>query len=313
MYDITDYGQMLADQVRMDPYAFALKTAVTSQSVVLDIGTSIGIHALLACKFGARKVYAIEPNDAINLAQQLAEVNGYADRIEFIQDISTNITLLESADVIVSDLRGVLPLFDQHIPTIIDARQRHLAPNGVLIPQRDTLWVSVVNATSIYRSMLKPWNDAYGFDMHPAREIVRNQWRHDDTDLIRAGNLLTTPDQWAVLDYTTIAHPDVASNLIEQTVIRDGIAHGLLLWFDAELADGIGFSNAPHAQRPADVYGRGFFPFAEPIPLVAGDTILLEIEAKLGEDGYLWRWRTRIDNKRLQIDFDQSAEPPRLA
>ena len=196
MYDLTDYGQMLADHVRMDPYAYALKTAVTPNSVVLDIGTSIGIHALLACKFGARKVYAIEPNDAIDLARELAEANGFADRIEFIQDISTNVTLPELADVVVSDLRGTLPLFGQHIPSIADARQRFLAPDGILIPQQDKLWVSVVEAPLNYNNLLKPWTEPYGFNMEPARQIVLNQWQHDDTDLIRAAHLLTEPTNW---------------------------------------------------------------------------------------------------------------------
>ncbi len=74
-------------------------------------------YALLACKFGAKKVYAIEPNDAIDLARALTEANGFAGRIEFIQGISTTITLPERADVIVSDLRGSVPLFGQHTST----------------------------------------------------------------------------------------------------------------------------------------------------------------------------------------------------
>jgi protein arginine N-methyltransferase 1 len=92
MYSIGDYGDMIADKVRMDPYAYALKAVIEPDSVVLDIGTGTGMHALLACKFGARKVYAIEPNDAIHLARELVRENGFADRIEFFQEISTHVT-----------------------------------------------------------------------------------------------------------------------------------------------------------------------------------------------------------------------------
>ena len=309
MYDLIDYGQMLADQVRMDPYAYALKTAVTPNSIVLDIGTSIGIHALLACKFGARKVYAIEPNDAIGLARELAEVNGFADRIEFIQDISTNVTLPEPADVIVSDLRGVLPLYGQHIPAIVDARQRHLALNGILIPQKDSLWVSVVENATIYQNLLRSWTNPYGFNMEPARQIILNQWHHDDTDLIRVRHLLTEPTNWATLDYRTITNPDVGAE-VEQTAARDGTAHGLLVWFDAELIDGIGFSNAPQLAKPAAVYGRGFFPFLKPVSLTAGDTIHLTLQANLVDDGYVWQWHTCINsqNNKMLADFKQSTD-----
>jgi protein arginine N-methyltransferase 1 len=293
MYNLTDYGDMLTDHVRMDSYAYALKTAVTPQSIVLDIGTSIGIHALLACKFGAKKVYAVEPNEAIDLAQQLAEVNGYADRIEFIQDVSTNIVLPEPASIIVSDLRGALPLFGEHISAIVDARQRHLAPNGLLIPRKDTLWVSVVEVPAIYNNLVEPWADPYGFNMEPARQMALNQWLPDDTDLIRASHLLTEPANWATVDYRTVIKADVDVTL-RQTAVRTGTAHGLFIWFDAELAEGIGFSNAPHLSKTAVVYGRGFFPFLKPIPLTAGATLELSIQATLSDGAYNWQWQAAM-------------------
>jgi protein arginine N-methyltransferase 1 len=115
MYSISAYGRMIADRVRMNAYVQALRQAVKPNSVVLDIGTGTGIFALLACQFGARHVYAIEADDAIEVARQIAAANGYTDRIEFIQDVSTKLSLPEKADVIISDLRGVLPLFQGHI------------------------------------------------------------------------------------------------------------------------------------------------------------------------------------------------------
>src|SRR2546426_7231890 len=110
VYTISQFGDMIHDRVRTNAYAEALRTSVNPDSVVLDIGTGSGILALLACKFGARRVYAIEPGEAIQLARELAAANGVAQRIEFIRNVSTRVTLPESADVIVPDLRGVLPL-----------------------------------------------------------------------------------------------------------------------------------------------------------------------------------------------------------
>mgnify|MGYP001184895145 CR=1 FL=1 len=73
---------MIADRVRMDAYVRALRQAVVPGSVVIDIGTGTGIFAMLACQFGARRVYAIEPDDAIQVAREIAAANGFADRID---------------------------------------------------------------------------------------------------------------------------------------------------------------------------------------------------------------------------------------
>jgi protein arginine N-methyltransferase 1 len=312
MYSIGDYGDMIADKVRMDPYVYALKAVIETNSVVLDIGTGAGMHALLACKFGARKVYAVEPNDAIHLARELARENGFADRIEFFQDVSTHVTLPEKADVIVSDLRGVLPLYGGHIPAIIDARQRHLAPGGFLIPKRDTIWASLVETSKVYTELIGPWKNPYGMSMEQAKQIVLNDWIEENTDSFSQRNLLMEPQIWTVLDYTSIKNPDVSPSSIIQSATRDGTAHGLLLWFDGEIADEIHVFNGPAAEKVAKVYGCGFFPLLEPVSIDQGDTIELTVGANLVDDHYQWRWRTRIqagDNPQaIKADFEQSTD-----
>ena len=103
MYSLAGYGQMIEDRVRLDAYARALRKTVRPGSVVLEIGTGPGIFAVLACQLGARRVYAIEPTPIIQVAREIAAANGCADRIEFIEDLSTRVTLPIQADVIVSD------------------------------------------------------------------------------------------------------------------------------------------------------------------------------------------------------------------
>jgi protein arginine N-methyltransferase 1 len=306
MYSISGYGSMIADGVRMGGYVQALRQAVKPGSVVLDIGTGTGIFALLACRFGARKVYAVEPDDAIQVARETARANGYAGQIEFAQDLSTRVALPERAEVIVSDLRGVLPLFQHHLPAIVDARQRLLAPGGVLIPLRDTLWAAVVEAPDLYRRHLTPWEgNSYGFDMEPARRLLANTWRKAQ---VTPEQLLTEPQPWAELDYTRIETPNVSAE-VTWTVARAGTAHGLSIWFDATLAPGIGFSNAPGA--PELIYGSAFFPWPTPVALAAGDTVAVALRANLVGEDYVWRWDSRIFGQgspgQVRAQFQQST------
>lgn len=86
MYSIAGYGRMIADSVRMEAYSRALRQCIRPSSVVIDLGAGTGIFSLLTCQYGARRVYAIEQDDAISVARAHAAANGYADRIVFVQD-----------------------------------------------------------------------------------------------------------------------------------------------------------------------------------------------------------------------------------
>lgn len=305
MYSIADYGRMIADSGRMDAYAEALRQKVNPNSVVLDIGAGTGILSLLACQFGARKVYAIEPEDAIQVAREIAAANGYADRIEFIQDVSAKVTLPERVDIIVSDLRGALPPTPYHIPSIVDARKRHLAPGGVLIPQQDTMWAAVAEAPKIYDGRYTaPWEDnKYGLDMQAAWQVVINTWHNVR---LTPEDLLVEPQCWATLDYTVIESANISAE-VDWIMARAGMGHGLVIWFDAVLTEGIGFSNAPG--KPELIYGSAFFPWLRPVALAVGDRVSVSLKANLVGDSYIWGWSTRVlgRDEQVKAQFQQST------
>jgi protein arginine N-methyltransferase 1 len=306
MYNVSDYGGMIADNIRLNSYTNALRQTIKPGSVVVDLGSGTGIFTLLACEFGAGRVYAVEPSDVIHVAREIAAENGYADRIVFIQDRSTRISLPERAPVIVSDMRGVLPLFEHHLTAIADARRRLLSPDGVLIPRCDALWVAVVDAPEPYRRIAAhPADFGNGLDLRAARKYEVNGWKKVR---LRAEQLLVEPRKWATLDYATLDDPDVHAE-VGWVSDRAGAAHGLCLWFDTILAEGIGFSNSP---GPAELlYGSAFFPWKEPVILAAGDRIDVALHADLVDNDYVWRWDTRVlaqsDPGQIKADFKQST------
>ena len=290
MYSLSAYGSMIADRVRVDAYAEALRKTVRAGSVVVELGTGPGIFAVLACQLGASKVYAIEPAEIIQVAREVAAANGCADKIEFFEQLSNHVTLPSRADVMLSDLRGVLPLFQRHIPTIVDARQRFLGPGGAMIPRRDVVWAAVAEAPKPYGEIVEPWDkNPFDQDLGPARMLAVN-----DGQRVRVtpDQLLTGQKLWTTLDYATVESHDVRGSL-EWTVERAGTGHGIVVWFDTDLAEGIGFSNAPGILET--VYGSFFFPWDQPVPLQPGQTVGVSLEAKLVESDYVWRWTSHID------------------
>jgi protein arginine N-methyltransferase 1 len=310
MYSVADYGALIADTVRMAAFVAALRQVVTPGSAVIDIGTGTGIFALLACSLGARRVYAIEPNDAIEVARSIAAANGCADRIEFHQAFSTEVTLPERGDVIVADIGGMLPWFQRAIPSIVDARRRMLAPHGTIIPRRDTIWTAVVEAGEMYSRQTGAWTSSeFGIDMTAAREVAVNTWMRGR---IAQEQLLAPPVRWTVVDYATVENVNVHAAL-EWVVDRAGVGHGLAAGFDRTVAEGVEISNAPdrpEATRPTLVYAPVFFPWTRPVPLDRGDLVSAEVAATLVGEDYIWTWKTRVRSGRTgdeKAAFDQST------
>ncbi len=306
MYSISGYGKMIADVTRMNAYVEAMRQVIRPNSVVLDLGTGPGLFALIACQLGARLVYAVEPENIIQLTRDAAVANGFVDRIVCLQSQSTSVTLPEYADVIVSDLRGVLPWFQKHLPAILDARKRLLGPGGKLIPARDTLWAAIVAVPECYSKLIAPWEtNRFNLNLDSARRVVTNTWVKAR---IKPEQLLTEPTLWHILDYSQVAISDIAAQIC-LSITCSGTAHGLAVWFDTELLEGVGFSN--HPREPELIYGQGFFPFPQPVEIAAGDSVSIELRADLVLDDYIWSWRTVVcghgETESVKAEFKQST------
>jgi protein arginine N-methyltransferase 1 len=305
MYSLEAYASMIADRVRVQAYAEALRKTIREGSTVVEIGTGPGVFAVLACQAGASRVYAIEPDEIIQVAREIAAANGCSDRIEFFEELSNRVMLPVRVDFILSDLRGVLPFFQRHIPSIVDARRRFLAVGGTMIPRKDTMWAAIVEAPGPYGDLVDPWEqNSLDQNLSPARHLAVNNIQRVR---LNANQLLTGHRLWTTVDYASVEDHDVCGNL-EWTVERAGTGHGMVVWFDADLAEGIGFSNAPGA--PETIYGSLFFPWMRPAPLVAGQIVRVCLAAKLVESDYVWRWTTRIarieGSSDSLIHFEQS-------
>jgi protein arginine N-methyltransferase 1 len=304
MFSLADFGRMITDSARLEAHVEALRRVVTPDSVVLDVGAGTGIMSLLACRAGARRVYAVEPSDVVQLLVEAARDNGYAERVVVLQRRSTEVTLPERADVMVSDLRGVLPPYGTHFADVIDARARLLAPGARLLPTRDTLWAAVASAPEAFHDRRAVWLDG------PRGLDLRSALRHVDNTTVRMrarpDDLLTAPVPWATLHYPTLTDRRVRGEETCQ-VTRPGAAHGLLVWFDTELVEGVGHSSAPGA--PAGIYGQILFPWPAEEPLEVGDRVTFDLRADPVGGDYLWTWETRISgpNRAAETRHRQSS------
>lgn len=302
-YSVLDYSKMIADPLRMKAYTKALESVITEDSVVLDLGAGTGVFSVLAATLGARRVFAIESNNAALLVKPLAASNGVSDKIEVFHESSDKVTLPELADVIISDLRGLLPLFGRHIPTIKHAREHFLKPQGVLMPSKDRVFGALTCSKKLYQESIFPWgtND-YGIHHTPISEALSHIYTAAP---INSGDLISSPELLFEIDYRKVDNPNV-SNTISFSEIQGSLCHGFFLWFDTEITNGLGFSCGPDAGNK--VYGSAFFPWKEPVNLEGVKKVTIDVSANLVADNYTWTWNSSIESKKGNvIEFKQST------
>ena len=290
MYSVLSYGQMASDGVRIDAYARAIEKAVRPGSVVVDLGAGTGIMSLLALRAGARRVHAVELDPAIWLARDVAVANGYEDRFVVHHGSSFDLELEERADVIVADLRGSSPLFGLNVAAIEDAKRRLLSPAGVLVPKRDRLFVALAETAVHRRELERGWTsfERRGFDGTAARSATLNCVYFDENDAIHSNHVVSDAKAWADVLYGE-PFTRALTGSVSLAVRRAGVAHALVVWFEATLSDGVVFDNAPGSSL---VYKRIVLPLLDPVPVSAGDTAHITLRTDVIGDQ--WAWDTEI-------------------
>ncbi len=287
----------------MEAYSTAIARSVRPGDAVVDLGCGPGVFALLACKAGARRVYAIDMDDVVDFGRQLASANGFGDRILFLRGDSRQVHLPERVNVLVSDVRGVLPLHSNAIDTIEDARDRFLEKDGCLLPSRDTLFAAIVELPEHYGQLTRAWRAVPELDLSSGLPLVLNTiYRHN----IKPQQVLSSSCPWHVLDYTKGAKIPAQARL-ELPITRTTIAHGIGIWFQTQLTGDIGYSTEPDSLET--VYGHLFLPWLEPVSLREGEICSVDLRAHLVGTDYIWRWETDIppSAERQQVRFVQSS------
>jgi protein arginine N-methyltransferase 1 len=304
-YSVGNYNEMITDTVRIAAYRQALRKTVAPGSVVAEIGTGNGYFAVFACMLGARKVIAVEANPVIHVAMEVAEHNGVTDKIEFHHAISTSVMPSEPADVLISDMRGALPLFRDHIASIRDARSRFLKPGGKQIPERDDLYACFVSGQQHLKYYVEPPPiEPDTPSLTPTLWRIQNSW---GKTRIKPEECVGDAVHLGTLDYRTIESPHFAANFGWNASERKQL-HGFCVWFDTVLTEDIGFSNSPHAQEA--IYGQAFFPFPEELTIEPGEIIEVAFRMMRTKTDDHYEWNTSIkkeDSSELKAMFSQST------
>ncbi|RBW52494.1 hypothetical protein DS906_20775 [Ruegeria sp. A3M17] len=237
--------RMLSDRMRMDTFQRAISNVVKPGDVVCDFGTGSGVLAMLACRAGASKVYAIDRSNFIKTAAELCKANGFEDRITFLKTDARTVDLPETVDVLISEWLGNAALEENMLPPLIGLRDRVLKPAGIMLPGIVRIMAAPVRASNRFEQITFFSQPICDLDFQGLANPFAQErfWAH-----IEPEELIGEPQLVTELDMRTVSNGSLAET-ITLKFAEQGLCHGVALWFDAEVAPGVSLPTGPHAAR----------------------------------------------------------------
>ncbi|PSN37657.1 Protein arginine N-methyltransferase 3 [Blattella germanica] len=264
----------LEDHVRTSSYCEAIKlnSATWKGKTVLDLGCGTAILSMFAATAGAEKVISIDQSDIIYHAMDIVRENNLEDKIQLVKGRLEDTELPQKCvDVILSEWMGYFLLFEGMLDSVIYARDHHLAPGGLLLPNRCSISFVGVGDLARHAELVGFWNDVYGYRM----TCLKNEVIKEATiEVIPEDKIITTACILTELDLykCTTNSVDFTSNFNFQ-VTKDGLLTGLVGYFDIffDLPHPISFSTSPFSQPTH--WKQTLFLLEEPVAVKKDDVL----------------------------------------
>ena len=283
---------MLNDRARTSSLIAGIREVVRPGDVVIDIGTGTGILAIAAIRAGARHVYAIEATNIGKSAMAVFEANGLADQITLKEGWSTQISLPELADVLVSDVIGSEPLAENVLEITADAVKRLLKRNARLIPNKVkifglpvTIPRSELMKHTFVAETVENWRSWYDINFSPLVEVARDSPYvfFINPPLARDWKSLSEPILLADIDLKEIDQLAI-DNTVTVTANTPGQLDGILEYFEMEVGPTTQFSTHPAQTGPESVRRNMVWVFTAPLILETGDKFTVTYQYRKTED-----------------------------
>jgi protein arginine N-methyltransferase 1 len=280
---LEEHFSYLSDRVKLERFRAAIEKVVGPEAIVLDLGCGSGPLGLMALRAGARKVLFLEEGPIIETARRTITDAGFADRAEFIQGNSFELSLQGRVDIVICDHIGYFGFDYGVLALLADARQRFLKPDGVIVPAEIDLRLAPVES-EISRKLVAQWHDGsvpeeFSWLADSAANTVHAVGLAVDDLLAEAGTLAT-------LHLGDVAPPYLSWSK-EFRCNRDGMLDGMVGWFDCRLANAISMTNSPLAgeslNRP-----QAYLPLEKPVAVSAGERIRVDIMTRHLDNVIAW-------------------------
>ena len=166
---------------------------------------------------------------------------------------------VQQVDIIVSEWMGYCLLFEAMFDSVIYARDRYLAPDGLMVPSHATLRIAPFADPDFIASHISFWHSVYGFKMSSMLTNI-----YDDAS-IRSIQPSTIPGDSTIflqLPLHTITVDELTFLKEFQVTLKEDIdaLDGWAIWFDMFFMPSRE-STIPDDAVPAQIQDKGFVGF----------------------------------------------------
>ncbi|XP_067121467.1 protein arginine N-methyltransferase 1-like isoform X2 [Centruroides vittatus] len=269
------HEEMLKDEVRTLTYRNAMyhNKHLFRGKVVLDVGCGTGILCMFAAKAGAAKVIGIECSSIVEHAEQIVRENHMSDIITMVKGKVEEVELpdgIEKVDIIISEWMGYCLFYESMLDTVLYARDKWLKPDGLMFPDRATLFVCAIEDRQYKDEKINWWDNVYGFNMSCIRKVAISE---PLVDVVDPKQVVTNACLLKEVDLYTVKQEDLTfTSPFHLQVRRDDYIQAFVTFFNVEFTKchkRTGFSTAPEA--PYTHWKQTVFYFDEYLTVKKGE------------------------------------------
>ncbi len=238
-----EHVRLLSDETRNEAMLQVMARRCPGARVV-EVGCGTGLLSCIAAKMGAKKVYAVEPTSQVQAARQMVEENGLGHIVEVIEGMVQEVPVQE-VDFAFSELLNADPFAEGVLEAMAGVRP-WLAEGGFSSPTR----------LRVYAALIREGDSAR--EVRHARQQIRRFSQRFDLKLDHLDHQLAHPGAYTYVHHVrelasapaliwdlSVGHSETPEDPVElRFIVREaGPVGGAVLWFEADLDEGVVMNN----------------------------------------------------------------------
>jgi protein arginine N-methyltransferase 1 len=297
----SDVYSSIFDQ-RISTLSFKAAIEINSEffedKTVLVINNGIGLYSLLCARVGAKKVYSLEPDKTnYKFQKKIVELNRYQKIIEVYNCDVEDIYNIEKVDIIVCEWMGNFLLSNSFLKKVIYARNKFLARDGIIFPDKATLYLCGIQDEEFKKSKFQMWDNVYNVNMSFVKNV---SFKEPLIDSFNKNNIISNIYPIFEINMYKIKENDLNfMTKFELTFNQSDSLSALAGWFDVQflkVPNTIKFTTSPFNQYTK--WKQTIFYLENDIKVMKGDIMEGDISLKVESES------TNVGDIEIKINYE---------